>query len=149
MVQAKRKANTGNTIGLLIPTLLQGEVEGWRNMGWAGVTQTRLELLSYLFEEDKDGPQFHRCQQQSIETLSDGPFIMVTNWQQFRFAKDNPSLWEELMGEREEIPKAEIIADLLTEYPDICVLNDQAHHVHATKKPNLEIGKRDFSLHTS
>ena len=69
MVQAKRRANTANTIGLLIPTLLQGEVEGWRNTGWAGVTQTTSELLSYWFEEDRDGPQFHQCQQQAIETI--------------------------------------------------------------------------------
>lgn len=56
------------TIGMLIPTLLKGEVEGWRNMGWAGVTQTTAELLSYWFEEDK-GAQFHSCQQQAIETI--------------------------------------------------------------------------------
>ncbi|MFM7790052.1 MAG: hypothetical protein ACKO90_18620, partial [Microcystis panniformis] len=65
----------------------------------------------------------------------------MTNWQQFRFAKDDPSLWENVLGEREEIPKAEIIADLLTEYPDICILNDEAHHVHAAKRPNKETGK--------
>ena len=281
MAQAKSKANTVKTIELLIPSMLQGEVEGWRNTGWAGVTQTTLELLSYWFEEDRDGPTFHQCQQQAIETmiycheilrienpyqlyeklsperpdlqelmrskvlqdelnpitfpkyclkmatgsgktwvlnallvwhyfnalneerpglftsrflivtpgrevqkrilaslesdlsqplfipsgtrwrdrfyfelytpsdfrenltLTDGSFIMVTNWQQFRFAKEEPSLWEDLLGEREEIPKAEIIADLLTEYPDICVLNDEAHHVHATKRPNSETGKDD------
>jgi len=34
-------------IGLLIPTLLQGEVEGWRNTGWHGVTQT----TSYQFKK--------------------------------------------------------------------------------------------------
>lgn len=285
----KRKVNT---IGMVIPTLLQGEVEGWRNTGWSGVTQTTAELLDYWFEEDREGPQFHHCQQQAIETiiycheilgiqnpyqlyqefspgnsqvleltkskvlqdelnpitfpkyclkmatgsgktwvlnallvwhyfnslnneirrdnngnplplsftkrflivtpgkevqkrildsvrpggeadinkslfmppgmrwrdrfnfelyqpsdfrenltLTDEAFVVVTNWQQFRFAKDNPSLWEELVGEREEIPKAEIIADLLTEYPDICVLNDEAHHVHANKKPNSKTGK--------
>lgn len=280
MAQTRRRANTANTIGLLIPTLLQGEVDGWRNTGWAGVTQTTLELLSYWFEESRDGPQFHRCQQQAIETiiycheilgiqnpyqlyekftpensqvqevtrskvlqdelnpitfpkyclkmatgsgktwvlnailvwhyfnvlnderpglftsrflivtpgrevqkrilesidsdlfsqplftppgirwrdrfyferytpsdfrenltLTDGPFLVVTNWQQFQFTKGEPSLWEDLLGEREEIPKAEIIADLLTEYPDICVLNDEAHHVHAAKRPNRETGK--------
>ncbi|MEP0781734.1 DEAD/DEAH box helicase family protein [Microcoleus sp. ZQ-A2] len=282
MVRANRQART---IGLLIPTLLQSEVEGWQNTGWAGVTQTTAELLSYWFEEDRDGPKFHQCQKQAIETiiycheilgiqnpyhlyqefspghptvaeaarskvlqdelnpitfpkycikmatgsgktwvlnallvwhyfnalngerpglftsrflivtpgkevqkrildaikgtdesppdldmplfmppgmrwrdrfylelyepsdfrenltLTDGPFLMVTNWQQFRFAKDEPSLWENLLGEREEIPKAEIIADLLTEYPDICVLNDEAHHVHANKRPNSQTGK--------
>ncbi|MEP0914219.1 DEAD/DEAH box helicase family protein [Leptolyngbya sp. GB1-A1] len=268
-----------STIGLLIPTLLQGEVEGWRNTGWHGVSQTTTELLSYWFEEDRDGPQFHPCQQKSIETiiycheilgiqnpfqlyqqfsnehpriqeairskplqdelnpiafpkyclkmatgsgktwvlnalmvwhyfnaingdrpglftsrflivtpgrevqkrilesiqadlnqplfippgvrwrdrfnfelyqpsdfrenltLTDGPFLMVTNWQQFRFGTEEPSLWEDLLGEREEIPKAEILADLLTEYPDLCILNDEAHHVHAAKRPNLTTNK--------
>lgn len=273
------------TIGMLIPILLEGEVEGWRNMGWSGVTQTTAELLSYWFEEDREGAKFHLCQQQAIETiiycheilgvqnpyqlyqkfssdsskvaelsrskvlqdelnpinfpkyclkmatgsgktwvlnalmiwhyfnalnderpglfsnrflivtpgkevqkrileavrlggdadinkslfmpsgarwrnrfyfelyepsdfrenltLTDDAFVVVTNWQQFRFANDDPSLWEELVGEREEIPKAEIIADLLTEYPDICVLNDEAHHVHANKKPNPKTKKNE------
>jgi type III restriction enzyme len=286
-----------NTIGLLIPTLLQGDVEGWRNTGWSGVTQTTAELLSYWFEEEREGASFHLCQQNAIETiiycheilgiqtpsqlyqefapadpriseianstflqdelnpiafpkfclkmatgsgktwvlnaiivwhyfnaingeklrdidgkkrpaplgftnrflivtpgsevqkrimesingkkdgtppdlalplfmppgarwrdrfhfelytpndfrenltLTNGPFLMVTNWQQFRFPKDEPSLWEDLLGEREEIPKGEIIADLLTEYPDICILNDEAHHVHPNKRSNAITGK--------
>jgi type III restriction enzyme len=283
-----------NTIGLLIPTLLQGDVEGWRNTGWAGVTPTTEELLRYWFEEDREGPQFHLCQQQAIETiiycheilgiqnpyqlyqefspgnpqiaelvrskvlhdelnpitfpkyclkmatgsgktwvlnallvwhyfnalngetlrdrngnpsplsftqrflivtpgkevqkrildsvklggdadinkplfmppgarwrdrfyfelytpndfrenltLTDEPFLVVTNWQQFRFGSGEPSLWEEWVGECEEIPKADIIADLLTEYPDICVLNDEAHHVHADKRPNPKTGQNE------
>ena len=266
------------TVGMIIPTLLKGDVEGWKNTGWYGVTQTTAELLSYWFEEDRDGANFHPCQQQAIETIiycheilgiknpyqlyeefspnhpevsklarskvlqdelnpitfpkyclkmatgsgktwvlnalmvwqyfnalndekpgmftkrflivtpgnevqkrildavrlggdadinkslfmppgarwrdrfffelyepsdfrenltvTDDAFVMVTNWQQFRFSNDDPSLWEDLMGEREETPKAEIIGDLLTEYPDLCVLNDEAHHVHANKRPN-------------
>jgi type III restriction enzyme len=275
------------TLELYLPQALRGDIEGWRNMGWVGVTGTTEELLKYWFEEVKeDGIEFHLCQQMAIETiiycheilgirnpyqlytdfgtpehpniaraarskrlqdelnpitfpkyclkmatgsgktwvlnalivwqyfnalngeivrnqsgdrlpapvgysqrflivtpgkevqkrilesvekdwqrplfmppgsrwrdrfylekytpndfrdnltLTDGPFLMVTNWQQFRFAKDDPSLWEEFMGEREETPKAEIIADLLTEYPDLCILNDEAHHVHAAKRPN-------------
>ncbi|MGK7892705.1 MAG: DEAD/DEAH box helicase [Xenococcus sp. (in: cyanobacteria)] len=274
-------------IEMLIPKLLKGDIEGWKNTGWAGVTQTTAELLSYWFEEEKEELRFHCCQQEAIETiiycheilgiknpyqlytefasghpriqelskskvlqdelnpinfpkyclkmatgsgktwvlnalmvwqyfnalngerpglftkhflivtpgkevqkrildavrlggeadinkslfmppgirwrerfnfelyepsdfrenlsLTDDPFVVVTNWQQFRFAKDEPSLWEELVGEREEIPKAEIIADLLTEYPDICVLNDEAHHVHANKKPNPKT-KKDEEL---
>ena len=274
-----------STIGLLIPTLLKGEVDGWRNQGWNGVTNTTSELLSYWFEEERDGANFHPCQQQAIETLiycheilgiqnpyqlyqyfspessqiqevmrsvvlqnelnpitfpkyclkmatgsgktwvlnallvwhyfnainkeksglftnrflivtpgkevqkrieesikgkkdnppdldlplfmppgirwrerfnfevytpndfrdnltlTDDAFVMITNWQQFRFSKDNPSLWEELSGATEETPKAEIIADLLTEYPDICILNDEAHHVHSAKRPNAQTGK--------
>ena len=66
MVSVKRQAST---IGLLIPTLLQGDVEGWRNTGWAGVTPTTEELLRYWFEEEREGPQFHSCQQYAIETI--------------------------------------------------------------------------------
>lgn len=270
------------TIGMLIPTLLKGEVEGWSNQGWSGVTPTTEELLKYWFEEDRDGPQFHLCQRKAIETviycheilgiqnpyqlyqefssghpniaeaarsqvlqnelapitfskyclkmatgsgktwvlialivwhyfnalneerpglftsrflivtpgkevqkrildsvklggdadinkdlfmpsgvrwrdrfhfelytptdfrenltLTEDSFLAVTNWQQFRFSSDSPSLWEEFLGEMEETPKAEIIADLLSEYPDICILNDEAHHVHATKRPNPTTG---------
>jgi type III restriction enzyme len=280
MTQASSRNRQVKTMGLLIPTLLQGEVEGWRNTGWAGVTQTTLELLNYWFEEERDGANFHPCQQKAIETiiycheilgvenpyqlyekfapdspdiqqiarskvlqdelnpikfpkyclkmatgsgktwvlnaflvwhyfnalnnerpglftfrflivtpgrevqkrilqsldsdllgqplfippgtrwkerfyferytptdfrenltLTDAPFLVVTNWQQFRFAKESPSVWDEFVGEREDIPKAEILADLLTEYPDICVLNDEAHHVHATKRPSSNTGK--------
>jgi type III restriction enzyme len=299
-IRARKTMRSGKKAqanGMLIPSLLQGDVEGWRNTGWPGVTQTTAELLSYWFEEEREGASFHLCQQQAIETiiycheilgiqtpsqlyqefapadhriseiarskflqdelnpiafpkfclkmatgsgktwvlnalivwhyfnaingeklrdingkkraaplgftnrflivtpgnevqkriiesingkkdgtppdldrplfmpsgtrwrdrfnfelytpndfrenltLTDAPFLMVTNWQQFRFAKDDPSLWEDLLGEREEVPKGEIIADLLTEYPDICVLNDEAHHVHATKRPNIKTGK--------
>jgi type III restriction enzyme len=78
-------------------------------------------------------------------TITDGAFIAITNWQQFRFSNDDPSLWEEFTGEREDTPKAEIIADLLTEYPNICVLNDEAHHVHATKRPSVK-SKKDEEL---
>ncbi|PSF33888.1 hypothetical protein C7H19_19385 [Aphanothece hegewaldii CCALA 016] len=284
-------STTVRTIGLLLPTLLKADLVGWRNTGWAGVTRTTAELLSYWFEEERDGANFHPCQQQAIETiiycheilgianpyqlyqefspnnprvaeaaqstvlrneleaiafpkyclkmatgsgktwvlnallvwhyfnalngellrdgegqprptplgftkrflivtpgkevqkriiysiendlknlplfvppgarwrdrfhfelytpsdfrenltLTDDAFLVVTNWQQFRFAKDNPSLWETFLGEREEIPKAEIIADLLTQYPDLCILNDEAHHVHATRRPNRDTGR--------
>jgi type III restriction enzyme len=272
-------------LGMLIPHILKGDVEGWRNTGWSGVTATTEELLKYWFEEEREGANFHFCQQQAIETiiycheilgiknpyqlytecspgqpkiaeaarskilqdelaaisfpkyclkmatgsgktwvlnallvwhyfnylngerlglftqrflivtpgkevqkrildavrlggeadinkplfmppgvrwrdrfhyelyepsdfranltLTDGAFVMVTNWQQFRFSTDDPSLWEDLLGEREDIPKAEIIADLLTEYPDLCILNDEAHHVHANKRPNPETKKEE------
>ncbi len=49
--------------------LLQGDVEGWRNTGWAGVTSTTEELLRYWFEEERDGANFHPCQRQAIETI--------------------------------------------------------------------------------
>lgn len=270
---------------LVISSLLNEVVKAWRDQGWSGVTQTTAELLSYWFEQERDGAYFHPCQQEAIEaviycheilgisnpyqlytefnnhltvrqaaqskvlqeelnpitfpkyclkmatgsgktwvlnalivwhyfntindekpnlftnrflivtpgrevqkriisaiegsdadmnrdlfmpngvrwrdrfhfeiykpsdfrenlTITDGAFIAITNWQQFRFSNDDPSLWEEFTGEREDTPKAEIIADLLTEYPNICVLNDEAHHVHATKRPSLK-SKKDEEL---
>ena len=63
---AKRRVNT---ISMLIPTLLQSDVEGWRNTGWSGVTQTTAELLDYWFEENREGPSFHEYQQQAIEAI--------------------------------------------------------------------------------
>lgn len=66
MAVAKKQTST---VGLLIPTLLQNNLDGWRNPGWAGVTQTTADLLSYWFEEDRDSPQFHECQQTEIETI--------------------------------------------------------------------------------
>jgi type III restriction enzyme len=57
------------TIGLLIPTLLKGDIEGWRLSGWPGVTSTTDDLLKYWFEEERDGAKFHPCQQAAIETI--------------------------------------------------------------------------------
>jgi len=59
MSQASSRTHQVKTIGLLIPTLLAGEIEGWRNTGWAGVTQTTSELLNYWFQEERDGASFH------------------------------------------------------------------------------------------
>lgn len=36
-----------STVKLLITNLLQGEVEVWRNTGWAGVKRTTAALLTY------------------------------------------------------------------------------------------------------
>lgn len=66
MAKSKHQVNTE---GLLIPTLLQGEIEEWQNTGWAGVTRITAETLTYWFEEDREEPQFHQCQQQAIETI--------------------------------------------------------------------------------
>jgi type III restriction enzyme len=75
-------------------------------------------------------------------TPPDGPFVYITNWQQFRFKKTDPSLWAQYTGEDvEEAPRGEIILDFLSEYPDLIVMNDEAHHVHAEKKPKKETGR--------
>jgi len=76
----------------------------------------------------------------------DGPFVYLTNWQQFRLKTDKPSLWEQATGEDiAEQPRGEIIADLLSEFPDLVVMNDEAHHVHSKMgRDNEELVWRRF-----
>lgn len=79
---------------------------------------------------------------QSNTPPPDGPFVYITNWQQFRFKKGDPSLWAKLTGEDvEEAPRGEIILDFLCEYPDLIIMNDEAHHVHAKAKPKKQTGR--------
>ncbi|MGB2755859.1 MAG: DEAD/DEAH box helicase family protein [Phycisphaerae bacterium] len=61
----------------------------------------------------------------------DGPFVALLNWQQFTMAADIPSLGERYGLTIPEEPRGEIIADFLTEYPDLVIMNDEAHHVHS------------------
>ncbi len=63
----------------------------------------------------------------------DGPFVAVLNWQQFRMAKDEQSLAEQMGLDTPEEPQGEIIADYLSEFPDLIIMNDEAHHVHGKK----------------
>ncbi|HDH45390.1 MAG TPA: hypothetical protein ENG66_08450 [Thermococcus sp.] len=79
-------------------------------------------------------------------TPPEGPFLFVTNWQQFKLKKGGANLWEELTGEDiEEQPKGEIIADFLSEFPSLVIFNDEAHHVHGKKsKYNEELVWRRF-----
>jgi type III restriction enzyme len=63
----------------------------------------------------------------------DAPFVAITNWQQFVMPKDKLSLAEELGLAPLEEPQGEVIADFMTEFPDLIVLNDEAHHVHGKK----------------
>jgi type III restriction enzyme len=69
----------------------------------------------------------------------DGPFIYLTNWQQFRLKSTAQNLWAKYTGEDvEEMPKGEIILDFLSQYPDLIVMNDEAHHVHGKKSSTGE-----------
>jgi len=71
--------------------------------------------------------------------VPDGPFVVITNWQQFRFKKGAQSLWAQYTGEDvEEAPRGEIILDFLSEYPDLIVMNDEAHHVHGKESTKGE-----------
>lgn len=76
----------------------------------------------------------------------DGPFVYITNWQQFRFKTSAQDLWAQYTGEDvEKQPRGEIILDFLSEYSDLIVMNDEAHHVHAKKKPQKQT-RRDEEL---
>lgn len=71
---------------------------------------------------------------QSNTTPPDGPFVFITNWQQFRLKADAKNLWAQFTGEDvEEMPRGEVILDFLCEYPDLIIMNDEAHHVHGKK----------------
>src|SRR2546425_950632 len=79
-------------------------------------------------------------------TPPDGPLVFLTNWQQFRLRKGKASLWEKHTGaDVEEQLRGEVIADFLSEFPDLIVMNDEAHHVHAKRgKENEELVWRTF-----
>lgn len=67
-------------------------------------------------------------------TPPDGPFVYITNWQQFRLKSSATNLWDKFTGaDVEDMPRGEIIADFLSEYPDLVIMNDEAHHVHGKK----------------
>ncbi|PIS35945.1 MAG: hypothetical protein COT35_13770 [Nitrospirae bacterium CG08_land_8_20_14_0_20_52_24] len=72
-------------------------------------------------------------------TPSDGAFVFITNWQQFRLKSITSNLWDQFTGaDVEEMPRGEIIADFLSEYPDLVIMNDEAHHVHGKKSAKGE-----------
>ena len=49
---------------------LEGEVQGWVNEGYPGVTQTTYELLNYWFDREEDEEErFYNCQRRAIETV--------------------------------------------------------------------------------
>lgn len=72
-------------------------------------------------------------------TPPDGPFVFITNWQQFRLKTSTQNLWAQYTGEDvEEMPRGEIILDFLSQYPDLIIMNDEAHHVHGKKSATGE-----------
>ncbi len=72
-------------------------------------------------------------------TPPDGPFVFITNWQQFRLKSTAQNLWAQYTGEDvEEMPRGEIILDFLSQYPDLVVMNDEAHHVHGKQSAKGE-----------
>ncbi|HXW11171.1 MAG TPA: hypothetical protein VD694_00315 [Nitrososphaeraceae archaeon] len=79
-------------------------------------------------------------------TPPENSFIFVTNWQQFELKKDRSSIWEDLTGQEiGDQPRGEFLADFLSVYPSIVIMNDEAHHVHAGKAgSNEELVWRKF-----
>ena len=75
-----------------------------------------------------------------------GSFIFITNWQQFELRKDSSSLWDDLTGQEVgEQLRGEFLADFLSEYPSIVIMNDEAHHIHSGKAgSNEELVWRKF-----
>lgn len=72
-------------------------------------------------------------------TPPDGPFVFITNWQQFRLKTSTQGLWAQFTGEDvEEMARGEVILDFLSEYPDLVIMNDEAHHVHGKRSARGE-----------
>jgi type III restriction enzyme len=85
--------------------------------GWRG--QFHLEAL---------GPDDVRPNRAPPE----GPFFVLTNWQQFRLPRRRASFLDRALGgDLEDLTKGELLAYLLTQHADLVVMNDEAHHVHS------------------
>jgi type III restriction enzyme len=81
----------------------------------------------------------------SNTTPPEGPFAFITNWQQFRLGNDEDSLWEKLTGEDVgEQTRGDFLAEFLSEFPNITVMNDEAHHVHIKAGNDEELVWRKF-----
>jgi len=90
----------------------------------------RFHLLDAIYEPADVQPN---------TTPPDGPFVFITNWQQFRLKTDAQNLWAQYTGEDvEEMPRGEVILDFLSHYPDLIIMNDEAHHVHGKKRATGE-----------
>ena len=57
-------------VQLHLPPILEAEVDAWSKQGWAGVTQTTHDLLSYWFNRDEETEErFYFSQQRAVETF--------------------------------------------------------------------------------
>ena len=120
--KGKRDPKTGNRMpetsdynrGLFIP-----DGSNWRN-------RFHLEILEPSDVKPNISPP-------------EGPFALLTNWQQIRLKSSGQNLWAKYTGEDvEEMPRGEVILDFLSEFPDLIVMNDEAHHVHGKKSARGE-----------
>jgi type III restriction enzyme len=97
----------------------------------------RIKFNIQIFEPSEIRPNI---------TPPEDSFIFITNWQQFELKREHNSIWEDLTGhEIGDRPRGEFLADFLSEYPSIVIMNDEAHHVHAGKTgSNEELVWRKF-----
>lgn len=90
----------------------------------------RIKFNPQIFEPSEIRPN---------TTPPEGSFVFITNWQQFDLKKDTYSLWERLTGKDVgEQLRGEFLADFLSEYPSIVIMNDEAHHIHSAKASSSE-----------
>ena len=82
---------------------------------------------------------FEPSEIRSNTTSPEGAFVFITNWQQFVLKKDSDSLWEKLTGyEVGEELRGEFLAEFLSEYSNMVIMNDEAHHIHLGKSASNE-----------
>lgn len=82
--------------------------------------------------------------------LSQGPFILITNWHRLDFSrkKSRKSVledWYEGFSNKDETI-AETIKELLCSSPDLMVFNDEAHHVHDIKDETVKIWQQSIGI---
>jgi len=135
--------------GLEVLNRLLDSFKGKRNISGARDPATS-DFLIPLFIPDNWKSEFYleilepTDIRQNI-SLPEGAFAFITNWQQFRLKSQKNSMWEQLTGEDiEEEPRGEMIADILSEFPNLIIMNDEAHHVHAKKNQGVELVWRRF-----
>ncbi len=64
-----------------------------------------------------------------------GAFAIITNWHQLAPGASEPSLWDQMTGEASgDSERAETFLSYLTEFPDLVIFNDEAHHIHQIRK---------------
>jgi type III restriction enzyme len=110
----------------------------------------RSDLNKSIFMPLEWRPKFHIDRYEPTDIASnttppEGPFVFITNWQQFKLSGNEGSLWEKLTGEEVgEQTRGDFLAEFLSEFPDITVMNDEAHHVHLKAGNEEELVWRKF-----
>jgi len=70
--------------------------------------------------------------------ITANPYVLITNWHRINFVEKKgrrQKAWETLYPyfSEEDRTITEVMKRLLTANPDLCVLNDEAHHTHEAK----------------